>query len=168
MSTIDKLLDPIPIPPMVKVRQTFERPQVADVPGEVAARLRASGALAGVTSGSRIAVTAGSRGIAGLPLILKTIVSEIRRAGGEPFIFPAMGSHGGATAEGQRDMLSGMGITEETVGAPVRSSMETVEVGVSANGFPVHIDRFAHEADGIVVVNRVKPHVAFRGPCESG
>ena len=79
-----------------------------------------------------------------------------------------MGSHGGATAEGQRDMLAGMGITEETVGAPIRASMETVEIGVSSNGFPVHLDRFAAEADGIVVVNRIKPHVAFRGPCESG
>jgi hypothetical protein len=168
MSTIDTLLDPIPIPRMVKVRQTFERPQVADVAGEVAARLRASGTLAGVKPGGRIAVTAGSRGITNLPLVLKTIVSEIRHAGGEPFVFPAMGSHGGATAEGQREMLSGMGIKEEAVGAPVRSSMETVEIGVSSNGFPVHIDRFAAEADGIVVVNRVKPHVAFRGPCESG
>ena len=79
-----------------------------------------------------------------------------------------MGSHGGATAEGQRDMLAGMGITEDTVGAPIRASMETVEIGVSANGFPVHLDRFAAEADGIIVVNRIKPHVAFRGPCESG
>jgi hypothetical protein len=168
MSTIDKLLDPIPIPRLVKVRQSFERPQVTDVAGELVKQLRAGGALAQVKAGDRIAVTAGSRGIAGLPLVLKTIASEIRRAGGEPFVFPAMGSHGGATAEGQRDMLAGMGITEETVGAPIRASMETVEIGVSSNGFPVHLDRFAAEADGIVVVNRVKPHVAFRGPCESG
>ncbi len=119
-------------------------------------------------AGDRVAITAGSRGITGLPLVLKTIASEIRKAGGEPFLFPAMGSHGGATAEGQRDMLAGMGITEETVGAPIRASMETVEIGVSSNGFPVHLDRFAAEADGIVVVNRIKPHVAFRGPCESG
>jgi hypothetical protein len=168
MSTIDRLLDPIPVPRLVKVRQSFERPQVADVAGELVAKLRAGGTLARVKKGDRVAITAGSRGITGLPLVLKTIASEIRAAGGEPFLFPAMGSHGGATAEGQRDMLAGMGITEETVGAPIRASMETVEIGVSSNGFPVHIDRFAAEADGIVVVNRIKPHVAFRGPCESG
>jgi hypothetical protein len=168
MSTIDRLLDPIPIPRLVKVRQSFERPQVADVAGELVAKLRAGGTLARVKAGDRVAITAGSRGITGLPLVLKTIASEIRAAGGEPFVFPAMGSHGGATAEGQRDMLAGMGITEETVGAPIRASMETVEIGVSSNGFPVHLDRFAAEADGIVVVNRIKPHVAFRGPCESG
>jgi hypothetical protein len=168
MSTIDRLLDPIPVPRLVKVRQSFERPQVADVAGELVAKLRAGGTLARVKKGDRVAITAGSRGITGLPLVLKTIASEIRAAGGEPFLFPAMGSHGGATAEGQRDMLAGMGITEETVGAPIRASMETVEIGVSSNGFPVHLDRFAAEADGIVVVNRIKPHVAFRGPCESG
>ncbi len=168
MSTIDRLLDPIPIPRLVKVRQSFERPQVADVAGELVARLRGGGALARVKAGERIAITAGSRGITQLPLVLKTIAFEIRKAGGEPFLFPAMGSHGGATAEGQRDMLAGMGITADTVGAPIRSSMETVEIGVSANGFPVHIDRFAAEADGIIVVNRIKPHVAFRGRCESG
>ena len=168
MSTIDNLLSGIPIPRMIKVRQTFERPQVADVAGELARKIRAGGAFARVKPGDRVGVTAGSRGITNLPLILKTVASEIRLAGGEPFVFPAMGSHGGATAEGQRDMLAGMGITEQSVGAPIRSSMETVEIGVSSNGFPVHIDRFAYEADGVVVVNRVKPHVAFRGPCESG
>jgi hypothetical protein len=168
MSTIDRLLDPIPIPRLVKVRQSFERPQVADVAGELVRNLNAAGAFARVKKGDRVAITAGSRGITGLPLVLKTIAAEIRKAGGEPFLFPAMGSHGGATAEGQRDMLSGMGITEESVGAPIRATMETVEIGVSSNGFPVHLDRFAAEADGIVVVNRVKPHVAFRGPCESG
>ena len=137
-------------------------------PASWSQKLRGGGTLARVKAGDRVAITAGSRGITGLPLVLKTIASEIREAGGEPFLFPAMGSHGGATAEGQRDMLAGMGITEETVGAPIRASMETVEIGVSSNGFPVHLDRFAAEADGIVVVNRIKPHVAFRGPCESG
>jgi hypothetical protein len=168
MSTIDRLLDPIPIPRLVKIRQSFERPQVADVAGELVRKLKAAGAFARVKAGDRVAITAGSRGITGLPLVLKTIASEIRKAGGEPFLFPAMGSHGGATAEGQRDMLAGMGITEESVGAPIRATMETVEIGVSSNGFPVHLDRFAAEADGIIVVNRIKPHVAFRGPCESG
>ncbi len=168
MSAIDNLLDGIPIPRLVKVRQTFERPRVADAAGELVRRFRESGALEKVKPGHRIGITAGSRGITSLPLMLKTLASEIRLAGGEPFLFPAMGSHGGATAKGQREMLAGMGITEEYVGAPIRATMETVEIGTSGNGFPVHLDKYAHEADGIVVINRVKPHVAFRGKCESG
>lgn len=168
MSTIDNLLDGIPVPRMVKVRQTFDRPRVDDVEGELIRNIRESGALAKVKPGHRIAVTAGSRGITSLPLMLKVLASEIKRAGGAPFLFPAMGSHGGATAEGQREMLIGMGITEEFVGAPIRATMDTVEIGISDNGFPAHLDKFAYEADGIVVVNRIKPHVAFRGTCESG
>ena len=168
MSTIDNLLDGIPIPRLIKVRQAFERPRVEDVEAEWVKKLRGSSALAKVKRGQKIAVTAGSRGISSLPLMLKVLVAEIKRVGGEPFLFPAMGSHGGATADGQREMLISMGITEEYVGAPIRSTMETVEIGISANGLPVHLDKHAHEADGIVVVNRIKPHVAFRGACESG
>ena len=168
MSTIDTLLQDIPIPRMTKVLQAFERPRVLDVEGELVRKLRDSKALAKVRSGQKIAITAGSRGITSLPLMLKVLVSEIKRAGGDPFLFPAMGSHGGATAEGQRDMLVGMGITEEYIGAPIRATMETLEIGRSDNGFPVHVDAQAHHADGIVVVNRIKPHVAFRGKCESG
>jgi hypothetical protein len=168
VSAIDELLDGIPIPRLIKVRQTFERPRIADVEAELVRKLRGSGALARVKRGHRIAVTAGSRGITSLALMLRAVAAEIKRAGGEPFLFPAMGSHGGATAEGQRELLIGMGISEESVGAPIRSSMETVEIGISDNGLPVHLDRHAHAADGIVVVNRIKPHVAFRGPCESG
>jgi len=168
VSTIDNLLDGIPIPRLIKVRQAFERPRVEDVEAEWVKKLRGSSALAKVKRGQKIAVTAGSRGISSLPLMLKVLVAEIKRVGGEPFLFPAMGSHGGATADGQREMLISMGITEEYVGAPIRSTMETVEIGISANGLPVHLDKHAHEADGIVVVNRIKPHVAFRGACESG
>ena len=168
LSTIDNLLDGIPIPRLIKVRQSFERPRIADVEAELVQKLRGSGALAKVKRGQEIAITAGSRGITSLPLMLKVLVAEIKRAGGKPFLFPAMGSHGGATAQGQREMLIGMGITEEYVGAPIRSAMETVEIGISDNGLPVHLDQHAHAADGIVVVNRIKPHVAFRGTCESG
>jgi hypothetical protein len=100
--------------------------------------------------------------------MLKVLVAEIKGVGGEPFLFPAMGSHGGATAQGQREMLIDMGITEEYVSAPIRATMETVAIGISDDGFPVHLDKHAHKADGIVVVNRIKPHVAFRGRCESG
>jgi hypothetical protein len=153
---------------LIKVRQRFERPRIADVEAELVQKLRAGGTLAKVKPGQRIAVTAGSRGITCLPSMLKVLVAEIKRVGGEPFVFPAMGSHGGATAQGQREMLIGMGITEESVGAPIRATMETVEIGISGDGLAVHLDKYAHEADGIVVVNRIKPHVAFRGRCESG
>jgi hypothetical protein len=116
----------------------------------------------------RIALTVGSRGLASLPQLVAAIVAEIRARGGEPFIVPAMGSHGGATAEGQTKMLAHLGVTEASAGCPIRSSMETVNLGTLANGMEVHVDKLAYEADGIVVFNRVKPHTEFRGENESG
>ncbi len=168
MSAIDRLLDGIALPRVARVRQTFERPILADPVAELAAQLTAKGTLAGVKPGQRIAITAGSRGITALPELLRTLAAAVREAGGEPFLVPAMGSHGGATAEGQTNMLAGMGITEDAVGAPIRATMETVEVGRTADGSPVYLDRYAHEADGIIAVNRIKPHVSFRGRYESG
>ena len=168
MSTIDTLLDPIPVPRMVRVRQRFDRPVVRDPEAELVSGLRAKGVLAGLKKGMSIAVTVGSRGITNQPLLVKTLVRELKAAGAEPFIIPAMGSHGGATAAGQRSMLEGMGFTEKEMGAPIRATMDTVVIGESANGLPVYIDRYASEADGIVIINRIKPHVAFRGPYESG
>ena len=168
MSTIDTLLDPIPVPRMVRVRQRFDRPVVRDPEAELVSGLRAKGVLAGLKKGMSIAVTVGSRGITNQPLLVKTLVRELKAAGAEPFIIPAMGSHGGATAAGQRSMLEGMGFSEKEMGAPIRATMDTVVIGESANGLPVYIDRYASEADGIVIINRIKPHVAFRGPYESG
>ena len=167
-STIDNLLEAIPLPRMVKVRQTFDRPRVVDVEGDLVRKFRGSGVLAKVKPGQEIAVTAGSRGIASLPLMLKTLVSEIKRVGGRPFLFPAMGSHGGATAEGQRNLLERMGITEQAMGAPIRATMDAVAMGTAENGLTVWFDAYAAAADGIVLVNRVKPHVSFRGKYESG
>ena len=168
MSTIDNLLDPIAIPRMVKVKQTFDRPVIRDVIGEFKAKLSAKKVLATIKPGQTIAVGVGSRGISNQPALVKALVEEIKKAGGKPFLVPAMGSHGGATAEGQRKMLTGMGFTEEYIGAPIRATMETVQVGVSANGFPVFFDKNALEANGTVFINRIKPHVAFRGAVESG
>lgn len=168
MSAIDELLAPIPVPRMVKVRQIFPRPRIENLEEELSRKLKESGTLNGIRKGWKVAVTAGSRGITDMALMLKVLVKEIRAAGGDPFIFPAMGSHGGATAEGQAHMLHTMGVTEEYLGAPIRATMETVQIGTSSNGLPVYLDRFADEADGIVIINRIKPHVAFRGPWESG
>lgn len=168
MSTIDNLLDPIVIPRMVTVKQAFERPVISDVISEFESRLAAKNVIAKFKPGQKIAVAVGSRGISNLPALVKVLVAEIKQAGAEPFIVPAMGSHGGATAEGQRNMLIGLGYTEEYIGAPIRATMDTVQVGTSANGFPVFFDKNAFEADGTVFMNRIKPHVAFRGRYESG
>jgi len=168
MSTIDNLLDPITIPRMIRVRQTFERPVIDDVVGEFKTRLAAKNVLGAIRPGQTVAIAVGSRGISNLPLMVKTLVEEIKKAGAEPFLVPAMGSHGSATAAGQRSMLIGMGYTEEYIGAPIRATMETVQTGISENGFPVFFDKHAYEANWTVFINRIKPHVAFRGPYESG
>jgi hypothetical protein len=121
-----------------------------------------------VTPGSRIALALGSRGIDQIVLVAKTIVAALRARGAEVFVFPAMGSHGGATGPGQAKVLASLGLTPESLGCEVLSSMDTVRVGTIAGGLPVHLDAHAAAADGIIVVNRVKPHTHFRGPTESG
>lgn len=130
--------------------------------------LLASGLPQRVKPGDSICIGAGSRGIAHLPEILRTTVEAVRELGGEPFLIPAMGSHGGATAEGQTALLRDLGITEETVGAPLRATMETVQVGETPSGLPVFMDRYAAAADGIIAVNRIKSHTDHRGGTESG
>ena len=123
----------------------------------------------GVPEGGEVAVGAGSRGIANLPSIVSGVVGAVRDAGYDPFVFPAMGSHGGATAEGQREMLDSLGVTPEAIGCEIRSSMEVVRVGETPDrGVPVYADAHAAGADAIVPVNRVKPHTDYDGPVESG
>ncbi|MDR1933959.1 MAG: nickel-dependent lactate racemase, partial [Spirochaetales bacterium] len=165
---IENLLKDIKIPRMAKVRQIFPHPPAVDVEAEIRRQLAEKKLLPPLKKGSSIAIAVGSRGIANLPLAVRVLGEEVRAVGGEPFIVPAMGSHAGATAEGQAAMLRGMGYTEENVGMPIRSCMDTVELGKTESGMPVLIDRLAYEADGIIITNRVKPHVCFRGPYESG
>lgn len=156
---------------MFPVRQNFDRSQIEDLPGEVRRQLVDSNVRDTLSRGMRICVTASSRGIDRQAVILREIVRFLKDCGCEPFIIPAMGSHGGATAKGQKAVLTGYGITEEFCGCPICSSMETVFLGtVEENGeeFEVRIDKHAYEADGIVVFGRIKPHSAFRGPYESG
>ena len=163
-SRIEPLLEGVSLPRMFRVLQTFPRDRLEDVAGETRRRLEASGAAALVRPGMTVAVTGSSRGIANMNVVLREAVSFLRRLGAEPFLIPAMGSHGGSTAEGQRRVLEGYGITEEFCGCPIRSSMETVCLGEApeeGGPLPVYIDRLAFEADGIVAVNRVKPHSAF-------
>ena len=157
-----------PLPKMAPVRQSLPREHLEDVRAAVRGALARGGLAERVRAGQRIVITAGSRGIADIQLVIATVVDELRALGAEPFIVPAMGSHGGATVEGQRAVLSEYGITEREVGAPILATMETVEIGRLDDGTPVHLDRNAHEADGIVVVGRVKPHTGVRGEIESG
>jgi len=154
------------VPGLMRVRQHFERPREADVPAAV--RREVAPFLARVRTGQRIAITGSSRGITNQAEAIRVIAAAIREAGAEPFVVPGMGSHGGATAAGQAAVLANNGITEDTVRAPIRSSMEVIRVGTTSTGFPVYLDRNASEADGIVVVNRVKPHTGFTGKVESG
>ncbi len=168
MGVIQELLKGVPLPRIVRARQRFPATDVPDIAAAVHEQLARPGVGDTVKPGMRVAITAGSRGIARIVPITAAVVAELKRRGALPFIIPAMGSHGGATAEGQRALLEHLGLTEASVGCPIRSSMEVVEIGRLDSGLPVRVDRIAHEADGIVVVNRVKPHTSFRGPSESG
>jgi hypothetical protein len=163
------LLNDVPIPRMACIRYRQTTPTaLTDVAAVVRSQMRSAGEHGMFRVGDQVAVAVGSRGIARLPEIVAAVVAEIRGCGADPFIVPAMGSHGGATAAGQEEVLTHLGITEETVGAPIRSQMDTVQLGETRNGAPVYLDRLAAGADAIVPIVRIKPHTAFRGPYESG
>lgn len=155
-------------PQMMTLRQRFSAPVEADVAGAVRRELGELDLASRVNPGQSVAVTVGSRGIANLALIIKTVVEVLVGLGARPFLVPAMGSHGGGTLEGQRTLVEEMGVTEEYTGAPIRATMEVVQMGTSPEGVPVHFDRFAAEADHVMIVNRVKPHTSLYGEVESG
>ncbi len=155
-------------PPIARVRQVHRQPEVADVPGAVAEAIRSSRIASRVAPGGSVALTVGSRGIAGIARIAGAAVEALEGLGFRPFIVAAMGSHGGGTAEGQRSLLAEYGVTESAMGCPVRSDMETDVVGTNGFGLPIHFDRNALAADGIVLLNRIKPHTSFTGRFESG
>lgn len=156
-----------PLPPVRLVHQRFDVPPPIDVAAGVDREWRRSAGRLGPAEGSRIAVAVGSRGIDGLADAVRAVVTRLRAAGCEPFVVPAMGSHGGGTAEGQRAVLAGLGISPDTTGAPIRATMDVVPLG-DADGVPLYLDRYAWEADGIVLINRIKPHTDFAGPMGSG
>ncbi|EGO63670.1 lactate racemase domain-containing protein [Acetonema longum] len=168
MDVIKELVKDVPLPRMVKIHQTFPRPLVSDLPRTIAEELAKPEIAAKIKPGMKIALAVGSRGVAQIPTIAASVVRELKARGAQPFIVPAMGSHGGATAEGQRGVLADLGVTEESAGCPIISSMEVVEIGRLESGLPVYIDKNAYEADGIIVICRVKPHTAFRAANESG
>ncbi len=167
---VSELLRDVPIPRMFRVRQVFDGTCIApaQIDGRIRALFDAAPARERLKRGMRIAITAGSRGIANIDVITKSIVDCVRRAGCEPFIVAAMGSHGGATSEGQRAILDNLGVTERRMGCPIQSSMDVVRIGRNDEGGDVYIARDAAEADGIILNCRIKPHTCFRGPYESG
>jgi len=171
MGVVSDLVKNVPIPRMVKVRQLFDKTciPVEELAAVVRKELDREELGGKIQPGMKIAITCGSRGINHAALMARAIVDFVKAKGAEPFIVAAMGSHGGATAEGQLEILTSYGITEETMGCPVKSCMDTKEIGYTENRNQlVRIDKNAAEADGIILFNRVKPHTSFRGPYESG
>lgn len=155
-------------PPIARVRQRFTQPEVHDVPRAVARAIVESRIAQRIKPGGAVALTVGSRGIAGIDRIARAAVEALQGLGFAPFIVAAMGSHGGGTPEGQRALLAELGVTEASAGCPVRTEMDTVALGVNAFSLPIHFDRNAYHADGIVLLNRIKPHTSFTGQFESG
>lgn len=161
-------MDKVRLPRMVTVAQRYDTQCLEDLDGAVRRQMDAAIRDKSVYRGKSICVTAGSRGIPHMALLLRSICDVLRQWGAEPFVIPAMGSHGGGTAQGQLEILAAYGVTEQTVGAPVRASMEVVPYGRLSNGIELYCDKMAWEADGIVVFHKVKPHTDFRGEHESG
>ncbi|TDT61905.1 lactate racemase domain-containing protein [Fonticella tunisiensis] len=155
-------------PRIYRIKQRFNTLKIHDIEREILEQLNLININSRIKLGMKIAVTAGSRGISNIASIIKTVCNVLKNYGAEPFIVPAMGSHGGATAEGQKNVLKKLGITEETMDVPIVSSMDVVEIGRTPNDIPVYMDKNAYNADGIVVINRVKPHTDFSGEIESG
>lgn len=168
MGILQDLVKDIPVPKMAKVKVNFDQAKIDDLEAELLSKLKRDDILQAITPGMEIAVAVGSRGLDRLVELTRVTVKFLQDAGAKPFIVPSMGSHGGATAEGQQEVLAHLGVTEETVNCEIRSSMEVVKLGELENGLPVYVDKYAAAADGIVVLNRIKPHTAFRGPVESG
>ncbi len=164
------ILKKIQLPQMFRVRQLFPRPKIkpSEIHTHIEKILSKEPFCAKIKPGMRIAITAGSRGVANVPIITKAIVDFVKSKNALPFIVPAMGSHGNATADGQLGILKSYGITEESMQCPIISSMEVKKVGINEEGIDVFIDRNAAEADGIIVSCRIKPHTSFRGRFESG
>ncbi len=153
---------------LIQIKQKFPSSTIDDITERIKSEIDNLELGKVIKPGDRIAITGGSRGISNISTITKTVIDELVRLQGEPFIVPAMGSHGGATANGQINVLAGYGITEEIMGIPIKATMEVAKIGESKKGIPVYIDKNALTADHIVAINRIKPHTRFTGEIESG
>ena len=150
------------------IKQLYPQAQKLDIAQAVAAEVKRTGLLEPVQSGQKVAITAGSRGISAKPAVLKALVDLLKAKGADPFLIPSMGSHGGGTGPGQVDVLSHLGITEATMGAPIYDGWDLVELGWAEGLVPIYADRAVVEADHVIVVNRIKEHTEYEGPTESG
>ena len=153
---------------LIQIKQKFSPSTVGDIPKRIKSEIAGKKLDKLIKPGDSIAITAGSRGISNINLITKHVIDELITLQGKPFIIPAMGSHGGATAKGQIDVLAGYGITEDKMGVPIKATMEVIKIGEGKHGIPVYIDKNAIDADHIVAINRIKPHTRFAGQIESG
>ncbi len=166
---IEELRFPAPLPKtLLAVEQTFDTPRIKDIHAEVGKALSESGILAAMKPGDTVAIGAGSRGIANLPKIVRATVDHLKAAGMKPYVVPAMGSHGGATAEGQIEILEGLGVTAEAMGVEVRATMEVKAIGQIENGPILYQGKDSMAADHTILVSRIKPHTDFRSHLESG
>jgi len=163
-----ELISSIEIPPMTEVKQKFCADYIEDPVAAIKEQLGRKEIIAAIKPGMTVAITAGSRSPQHIVEVTREVVTFVKEHGGKPFVFPAMGSHGGATDEGQAAFLRAIGITEESVGCPIRSSMMVTHIADLEDGRPVYIDKLANEADGIIVINRIKYHTSFTADHESG
>ena len=168
MAVFSKEAAAFPLPVFYKVQQIIPDEKLEDIPGTIAAEMGKEETRSRLRAGTTAAVLVGSRGIDNLALIVHTVLDQLKRAGVQPFIIPAMGSHGGGVAENQQQILAGYGITESSMGVPVRASMDTIQIATSETGIPVYADKIACSADYIIPINRIKVHTDFKGPIESG
>ena len=161
-------MEQIHLPGMIRIRQKYDDSHIADVSYYVRKKMQEVLTAPEHFQGKRICITAGSRGIPHLSELIRAICSQLKEWGASPFVVPAMGSHGGGTARGQMEILESYHITEKEVGVPILSDMQVVQYGVLSNGIPLYCDKYAFESDGIVLLNKEKPHTDFHGPHESG
>ncbi|MDR0310563.1 MAG: nickel-dependent lactate racemase [Acidobacteriota bacterium] len=161
-------MEDVKIPKMFRIRQRYDKTRIIDIASHIRRRMEENLSDREQFKGRKLCITAGSRGIPNLDVIIKTIVDILKEWGAEPFIIPAMGSHGGATAEGQLEILATCNITEESMGVPIKSSMDVVQIGNLPDGTPLFCDKYAAGSDGIILLNKVKPHTDFRAKHESG
>ena len=168
MNIFDQLLADNQIPIFVRVCHEMDHSHIDDIEGAVAQAMRREGTLDRIKPGDSVCITAGSRDVANIARIIRAICDQVKSVGAHPFIIPAMGSHAGAKAEGQRGIIEGYGVTEEAMGAPIRASMDTEVIAHSRSGLEIHLDKFANAADFLIPVGRIKAHTDFRGEVESG
>lgn len=161
-------MEQVRFPRMARIRQLFDPTHIQDLSEALLQELNTKAESCGALTGKRVAITVGSRGIPQLAEIVRTTVIWLKAHGAQPFLVPAMGSHGNASAGGQLEIVNSYGITEDSIGVPICSSMEVVQLGVLDDGTPVYCDRYAAEADGLVILNKIKPHTDFKGSHESG